>query len=348
MNAAEPPVRVAALLAGAGREPRIMDCRPLANGGNNKAWRIRTDGGEYVAKQYFRHADDKRDRLSAEFEFMRYASALAPDRVPAPIAADAGDGIAIYSFVPGLAFCPGQVGQAEISAAAEFFASINGPARLSRARHLLDAAESRFSIAGHLALIRRRIEQLVEALSQAPEQEDARALTNALWKRWLSLEREVLLSAVDELRINPHAELPPENRCVSPSDFGFHNALRDDAGTIRFLDFEYAGWDDPAKMAGDFFAQLAVPVPGGYFDEFLSAALDGFPNPTELILRAHLLRPVYQIKWCCIALNVFLPVHLARRKFAHPGLGEHELKQAQLAKAAALFQSIATFEHGLH
>ena len=43
------------------------------------------------------------------------------------------------------------------------------------------------------------------------------------------------------------AALPKETRCLSPSDFGFHNALLEATGKLRFVDFEYAGWDDPAK-----------------------------------------------------------------------------------------------------
>jgi hypothetical protein len=147
---------------------------------------------------------------------------------------------------------------------------------------------------------------------------------------------------------DPAEFLETAQRCVSPSDFGFHNALAQPDGTPRFLDFEYAGWDDPAKMTGDFFAQLAVPVPTNFFDRFVHETTAAFPRPEELFQRARLLRPVYQIKWCCIALNVFLPVNLARRKFANPSLDENALKRAQLTKAANLFQSIVTLDHGLH
>ena len=75
--------------------------------------------------------------------------------------------------------------------------------------------------------------------------------------------------------------LDPADRCVSPSDFGFHNALREPSGRLRFIDFEYAGWDDPAKLVCDFFCQPAVPAPAGAFDRFAAAVGEGFaePNP---------------------------------------------------------------------
>ena len=38
---------------------------------------------------------------------------------------------------------------------------------------------------------------------------------------------------------------------------------------LRFLDFEYAGWDDPAKLIGDFFCQPAIPAPHSEFERFV-------------------------------------------------------------------------------
>ena len=68
-------------------------------------------------------------------------------------------------------------------------------------------------------------------------------------------------------------ELGPRARCLSPSDFGFHNAIRRASGELCFIDFEYAGQDDPAKMACDFLCQPEVPVPDACRERFLDAAL---------------------------------------------------------------------------
>ncbi|OQA34714.1 MAG: Phosphotransferase enzyme family protein [Betaproteobacteria bacterium ADurb.Bin341] len=344
MSAIELSSHLAALLAKVGLGDEIRDIKPLVNGGNNKTWFVEAGSGRYVAKQYFRHAEDSRDRLNAEFEFTRYAFSLVPNRVPTPIVADRTAGLAIFGFLPGNVFREGEIGIQEVSAAATFFKAINGPERMEQAKHLPDASESCFSIVAHLSLVRGRIERLRKTVTEAS---DAQAFIDSLWAGWQILERDVLARA-EAYGINPNADLSLEQRCVSPSDFGFHNALRDENGMVRFLDFEYAGWDDPAKMVGDFFAQLAVPAPGEYFNDFIQIALSGFPDSSSLFKRAQLLRPVYQIKWCCIALNVLLPVNLARRKFANPSLDERALKQSQLAKAATLFQSTRDLNYGLH
>ena len=39
-------------------------------------------------------------------------------------------------------------------------------------------------------------------------------------------------------------------------------------GSFVFIDFEYYGWDDPAKMIADFYLQPAVPVPYEYRETF--------------------------------------------------------------------------------
>ena len=112
------------------------------------------------------------------------------------------------------------------------------------------------------------------------------------------------------------------------------------SGRIRFIDFEYAGWDDPAKMTGDFFAQLAVPVPGNYFDRFVNETMTLFSQPERMIRRAKILRRAYRVKWCCIALNVFLPHHLERSKFADGNLDVAALQRSQLSKCRTLMQSL--------
>jgi hypothetical protein len=132
------------------------------------------------------------------------------------------------------------------------------------------------------------------------------------------------------------ATLALEDRCISPSDFGFHNALATPSGMVVFLDFEYAGWDDPAKMVSDFFSQPAVPVPVGYFDHFLASALAFSQNAEMLAVRTRILLPVFRMKWCCIVMNDFLPAALRRRKFANPSADEAGRKRAQLDKAQRL------------
>jgi hypothetical protein len=93
-------------------------------------------------------------------------------------------------------------------------------------------------------------------------------------------------------------------KMVSPSDFGFHNALLNSGNRIFFHDFEYAGRDSAVKMLLDFWAQPRVPVDivhfrllrGRTFFDGISLPVDAWVALYELTL----------IKWVLIKLNVFI------------------------------------------
>lgn len=327
------------LLLRSGLDSHLITINPLSNGGNNKAWRVETTNSQYVAKQYFRHPDDQRDRLAADFWFTQYVFALAPNSSPRPIGCDDSLGIALYEFVSGDSFCPEMVDKNSVRSAADFFILINPVDRLKRASHISDATESCFSIADHLSLVRSRIKALIKAVAEEEVFPEIRPFIQKLEHCWDRLEKQIVVSA-SRSGLDLNAVLPPNQRCLSPSDFGFHNAIRKKSGDICYFDFEYAGWDDPAKMVGDFFSQLAIPVSAVFFDFFTERALSQFPDPETLKARAVLLYPVYLMKWCCIALNIFLPIHLARRKFANPDLIEKDLKYCQWLKAKDILNRI--------
>ena len=105
-----------------------------------------------------------------------------------------------------------------------------------------------------------RLARLSSVPSLTDEHREARAfVSSTLQPLGQAVERRVRLAFGAELE----STLPREERCPSPSDFGFHNALRQPDGRLRFLDFEYAGWDDPAKTIIDFCNQpdLLLPDP---------------------------------------------------------------------------------------
>ena len=133
-------------------------------------------------------------------------------------------------------------------------------------------------------------------------------------------------------------EIPATLRCVSLSDFGFHNALLADGGRIVFLDFEYAGWDDPVKTVCDFFHQPQISVPGAYYDMLVSAVGGLTGDAGAFRARADLLMPVYGMKWVCILLNDFTAAGAARRRFSR---GDNAAAaEAQLAKASAALDAL--------
>jgi len=134
-------------------------------------------------------------------------------------------------------------------------------------------------------------------------------------------------------------QLAPQHRTLSPSDFGFHNALRDRSGHIVFLDFEYFGWDDPVKLTADFILHPGMMLDGAARRRFAAgmAELHASDPDSRQRLRRHL--PLIALRWCLILLNEFLPGHWARRMIAG-GSDRMAAKASQLAKAKSMLGAI--------
>ncbi len=313
---------VSSLLSVAGAGQRF-DLRPLQGGANNRVYGVWLEGQpRFVAKVYFRHAQDVRDRLGAEYGFARFAAERGVRALALPVAADEGSGVALYEFVDGLRPEAGEIDEQAVTAALQFFAAVNRHRDDGDAAALPDAAEACFSIHDHLACVDQRVRQLAEFVRLSPIDEQAAWFARQeLAGRWAHVHGRVLAQTRGG-GLDVRGELPTAMRCLSPSDFGFHNALRDGNGRLRFIDFEYAGWDDPAKMVCDFFCQVSRPVPRGLFSDFVTGVAAALgQGDSQLATRARLLLPAYQVKWCCIMLNEFLAPGRARRAFA-AGEGE--------------------------
>ena len=326
---------------------QVRGVRSINAGANNRTYCVETEGARFFVKHYFQHIFDQRDRLETEYSFLSYAYSIAPDYVPKPITKNPNTGMALYEYIPGKSINYGEVGQNEVDAAIDFFKILNQPELRLTATSIPPASDSAFTLIEHARTVDYRIEQLLQIEPVDEIDFQGVIFINSMAIFWKELRSNLMIEA-KRLGWDPEYILPLEQRCLSPSDFGFHNAIRTAEGSIRFIDFEYAGWDDPAKTVADFFAQPAVSVPTDYYDDFFKGIQQLFADEDLFLLRTHLLKPVHQIKWCCIALNVFQDVHMSRRKFSNPTLNEQGIKNNQLIKAKNIFYTVKEPNYGLY
>jgi len=312
-------------------DAEIQSIAPVRHGGNNnRGFVVSTNKQKYFAKLYFSHVTDPRDRLRSEFTFLSYCWNKKIHCVPKPVGFISDSNIAVYSFVDGHRIASqGLTGQ-HIAAAANFIRVVN--TNVGDNIPMPIASEGAFSIKGHFSIIDQRIDKLSNMPIASNIDRQAQLFIDKLEEAWVQIKRKITAQR-DAIR----TPLSQADRCVSPSDFGFHNALVSSAGNTCFLDFEYAGWDDPAKMCCDFFCQPEIPVPMCYFDSFAETSLSYSMNSHALISRAKILLPVFQIKWCCIMLNEFLPAVAKRRSFAVSTIDLEDKKHSQLEKAMCFF-----------
>ncbi len=308
---------------------------PLPGGGNNRVYLVEAGGSSFLLKQYYQDADTtKRDRLQSEFSFSSFAWNSGIRSIPKPMISSSPPPLALYEYIDGFPLVPEEITRERIREAGAFFTALNQRRESEEAKSLMQGAEACFSLGQHLECVGQRVAALCGMNVSSPlEAEAKRFVVEILYPLWREISALIRRQAVAS-SLDIAEELAPEDRCISPSDFGFHNALRDKRdGKLRFFDFEYAGWDDPAKVVCDFFCQPQLPVPLEFYDLFASEVAALFTDPRRHRRRFELLHPLYQIKWCCIMLNPFLPEDGRRRRYAMQHHGDFEdYRKHQLSK----------------
>jgi len=318
-------VRSASILAGI-TEPACL--RPLKGGANNRVFQL---GETAVVKRYFQHPGDLRDRFATEHAFYGYAAVTGLPHIPRALGWDRTNRLGVFQLIKGTK--PAAATASHVQAALQFFHCLNKQRASANAAGLPLAAESCLSLDAHLATVRRRI----EGVSSLPHHDelDAEAagfVADTLLPLWNNICHGLNASQPASDR---RQELPMQDRCISPSDFGFHNALVCENGSLVFFDFEYAGWDDPAKLISDFFCQPDVPVASTFFDLVITSVARSLDlrNPDEFAARCRGLLPIYQIKWSCILLNDFTQIGRNRREFSLGSAEAATRRQRQLTRA---------------
>src|SRR5262245_35817110 len=245
---------VAGLIRAAGLG-EAFSLHALPGGGNNRVFRVDAAGGRALLKAYFQHPEDRRDRLGAEFAFCSFAWENGLRSLPQPLAQDREHRLGLYEFIEGRKPLADEVDEDAVEQALGFLTDVNRHHHLPAARALPVASEAFFNLAGHLQCVERRLGVLGDIdPASAIDREAAAFVKDELLPAWAGARGRVEGQA-RRLGIGLEADLPPADRRLSPSDFGFHNAIRTESGRLRFLDFEYAGWDDLAKTVADFFCQ---------------------------------------------------------------------------------------------
>lgn len=325
---------LASRLAGSAGRGKARSFSRLAGGLNNQVYRIETDDGPLVLKKYFTDPRDPRNRLLAEWNFLQHAWTRGVRAISEPIACDEAGHAALYSFVPGRKLTAAELATTHIVAATDFVLAVNTEPRAK----LAPASEACFSLAEHVAMVDRRLTRLSKLDIDAPLGAEAeRFVATTLIPTWQAVKAQLAESAA-AAGLAMDMTLGSGACCLSPSDFGFHNALVD-GGNVVFLDFEYAGHDDPAKLVSDFFCQPEIPVPMHYYAGFVDHIARGLNLDSAAVARCRMLIDTYRIKWACIVLNEFLPLGAARRKFADRH--DRTVRCAdQLAKARAMVAEI--------
>jgi hypothetical protein len=324
-----------AVVAGMLGEP-VSALERVGQGRNSRVYRVSCRSGDYAAKFYFQKTADGRDRLRAEYGALQFLWDAGVRCIARPVRADPERQIALYEFVNGAAIEIQSVSGGDLNQLIGFAATLRRIADSEASQAAGAAAEAFFSIRGVVANIEARIHRL-EALEITSSGYDA--LRRFLRVAFVPIFSDACRRAQSMGGSDP--ELEHRYRTLSPSDFGFHNALRMSDGSLVFLDFEYFGWDDPVKMLSDLLLHPMMALSAEQRSRLARGLDEIFRTDPGWKRRVEALYPLFGLKWCMIMLNEFLPTHIARNRFTERDSAQIEVVQArQLRAAAAMLERI--------
>ena len=313
----------------------IASVKRINDGRNSSVYTLTCENSKkYVVKFYFPNPSDKKDRMNKEFSSLKFLWEHSIRSIPQPIAIEKEHQFAIYDHIEGTKILFQEINAKDIDYACEFLKKLYRLKTREESNQLPFASEACFSVREIVENIEERYKRLT-ALPREDKQNNA--LFEFLEKEFNPSLSTTVTWCKDELTkqgIYYSSKLEKENRTLSPSDFGFHNAIRQKDGSIVFLDFEHFGWDDPAKMISDFLIHPDMDPQPNLKKLFVRNMVSYFVEDKNLKTRLKVVFPLFGLKWCLIFLNEFLPEDFQRREFAHnKELVKEKVQAQQLLKA---------------
>jgi hypothetical protein len=259
------------------------------SGANSRIFRVDTAAGVFALKSYPSRANDTRNRADVEWRALLFLNSRGVTSVPRPFARDADGHFLLMEWIEGSLLKshePGHVAQA-----AQFIAQIFSLSSDAEAAQFPLASEACLSADEIIAQIETRLPLL--------------ANHGPLGSFLATTFHPALLRAKEHARPGAGPELDATLRRLIPADFGFHNVVREPAGKLRYIDFEYFGWDDPAKVTADFLLHPAMTLNEAEQRDFVSAMRAALAHDLDFDARLKRHIPLFALRWVLILFNPF-------------------------------------------
>jgi len=319
---------------------QLAAAQRVAGGGNNELFRVELKGyGDVAVKRYSDGGQGMSERLKREYTAVSFLNRAKISCVPTALKCDYAHGLGFYSWVDGRKLSSGDISEGEIDQVVNFLSALSELSLGEDAKDLPQAKDAGLSVESVVMQIYNRLTRFEAVKSSNLELAD---FLDGRYARALLVVTEKLELECRRLGIGLSKELERCYQTLSPSDYGFHNALRGKNGKLTFLDFEYFGWDDPVKMLCDFMWHPGMDLSVNCKRYFIEKAVDRFSCDPFFIMRLRLFYPLYGLIWALILLNDFLPNVWGARERA--GIVtrncKDEILQAKLEKAGAYLSRI--------
>ncbi|MDC0253257.1 hypothetical protein OAK75_00065 [Bacteriovoracales bacterium] len=323
---------------------KLQEIEPIKRDGNNRITKLSFGDKTEIIKSYFITKGEKKERGLLEFSACKILWENNIKNIPRPIKFNPKLNVALYDYIEGDQIEAHNIPSNDlVKAMSTFIEQSKSIYRTNNLENYFEAADSRQSFRDYTDIIDSRFNSIINGSSQNSLFSH---VTNFLQKKVLPLKEIIFKNFLCKLSKSSYSlevKFSKNERTLSPSDFGPHNMLIDKKGTYQFLDFEYFGQDDAAKLISDIFHhagfQLSKAQKWMIYDDYVQNS----PEDRFFQERFSLAIDLIGLEWVLIVLNIASPGSLERRVFANPNLDVKTLITTRLQKAEQMVERYEQF-----
>jgi len=283
----------------------LNQVKKINQGKNSSTYKVNIKGKSFILKIYPENIINKRDRLHSELNFLLFLEKNKISNVPKAIDWDERNNWLLLTWLEGNQIDRSEINADHCKSMINFLLNLQKYNNSSTSYLIGNASEACFSIEEHLIHIKQRLSNFFQRINHLKTSDDknCRTLIDFIENLYTEIKFIENIKNIDSKKMM--------NKIPSPSDVGFHNTLIH-GNIMNFIDFEYAGWDDPTKLLSDLILQPEYSIPMKYvtcLDTLILSKL----MPKDICLRMPLMLRLYRMKWVLIILN---PIIKKENKFS--------------------------------
>jgi len=320
---------------------RLRTIVPIKETGENFVYQlIATDGSSYVLKRYYEKSGKDHHRLRTEVNHLKAIRRVGITAVPEPLWTD-DEEWAIYDFIDGHE--PAEMGDADVQQLADFLTDLDDKGESLLGANLPKAKDARLTLLDYVSAIGKLFNPVMSAVqAKGPTDIMLFMMTDMEQLRQDNINHFYLWCKREKW--DREALLPEKERIFSPADFGFHNTLRTEDGKLVVFDFEYSGWDDPAKLMADFFYNTQQDLSMEHKLKVLDAFVKHRTWDKNFLNRFWAISDLVAIEWIVRTLQVTVPAEQQRLRVENPNLNIDKLVAERFAQAQEMRKNFQPME----
>lgn len=270
----------------------------LSGGINSSVYRVDVDGEAKVVLKKYR-SDIFRDRRKSEFNFLNFLNEAMPGLSPKIINTSKEKNVSLLEWIPGSP-CTNLYSN-DIKQFVDFQIELDRLKISEKSDVIGFASDVVLSPMDLIIEIKKRYENFDNSLLP----QDVNLFLKEEFLPFFEKRVEFSIQNFNSYYSSFDKPISKEEQTIIASDFGTHNCLKVNDGKLIFIDFEYAGWDNPITSIANFMLHPGMNRSYEYRIEYLETLFEHFNYIKDFKGAYNFLLPLFCLRWCLIVLNIY-------------------------------------------